>query len=144
MRRRPGYRCSLPTLRKLSHTEAHLDLSGGTVRRYPIGELGSRINVFLSEHFGSDREAAADECSRIAQRALGLGRLGGWAEDEKRALRAIAPVLAMIPDLRGWTDRDRHALARFIRAKGAASEAKAARLLRKHARFEGALWALLD
>jgi hypothetical protein len=50
--------------------------------------------------------------------ALGLQNTRRWNNDERNALRVIAPVLARIPDLRAWPAPDRRRLIALIRAKG--------------------------
>ena len=48
----------------------------------------------------------------------------------------------MIPDLVRWSRRDHAALAAVLKAKDAPCEARAARLLKTHARLEAALRAI--
>jgi hypothetical protein len=50
--------------------------------------------------------------------ALGLEDYRGWNEDERHALRGLAPVLAQISDLHAWSARDKRRLAALVRAKG--------------------------
>jgi hypothetical protein len=54
-------------------------------------------------------------------------------------LTRIAPLLAMLPELRSWSRSEREALVRVVRAKAARSEVRACRLLRDHPRLEEAL-----
>ena len=46
---RPGHRSDRRTLRKLSHTQAHLDLSGGRCRPFPFGALGVALSRWIAE-----------------------------------------------------------------------------------------------
>ena len=50
--------------------------------------------------------------------ALGLKNARGWNDDQRYALRALAPVLAQIADLHVWPARDKRRLIALIRAKG--------------------------
>ena len=50
--------------------------------------------------------------------ALELQHADGWNDDERNALRAMAPVLAQIADLHAWPARDKRRLVALIRAKG--------------------------
>jgi len=132
MRAEPGYRSDRRTLHRLSHTEAVFDLSGGRRRPFDFGGLGLALARRIAEEFGGDRALAERRCAARVARVLGLPNRG-------LALRRLAPVLAMIPDLAVWPACDRRALARVVRAKDARSETAAARLMAAHARFDDAL-----
>ena len=132
MAARPGYRSDRRMLHRLSHTEASFDLSDGRCRPFDFGALGMEQGGLIAERFGGDRRAADDRCAARAARLLGLPAAG-------RALRALAPMLALIPDLARWSPAERAALARLVRAKDAMSEARAARLSKTHARLERSL-----
>lgn len=136
MAKRPGHRSDRRTLRRLSHTEASFDLSLGRRAPFDFGALGIAQSRFIATAFGGDRAAAEVRCARRIGRLLGLRG--------SPALRAIAPTLAMIPDLARWPHRDLDALARIVRAKDAPSELRAARLFGRHRRLETALRTLAE
>ena len=139
MRAEPGYRCSTRTLRRLSPTEAYLDLTGGRRRQLSFARLGAALGRFIGRRFGGNRRLAEERCERAVVRALRIGSRAGWSADEKRALRRLAPVLAMIEDLSGWSARERAGMVRILRAKAARSEAPASRLMSRHQRLGEAL-----
>lgn len=139
IRAEPGYRSDATMLRRLSHTHAEFDLSGGRGAPFDFANLGLKLNRFVSKHFGASRLAAEQQCARRIARQLGLKDLARWSADERAALAAMAPTLAMFPDLDRWSARERTALGRAIRAKGARSEARAARALSRHERFAAAM-----
>jgi hypothetical protein len=116
MRARAGYRSDRRMLNRLSHTRAYLDLSGGRSRPFDFGRLGLAQSRFIAERFDADRVLAERRCAARVGRLLGVG--------DTRALRALSPVLAMIPDLAKWSRRDRTALGRILKAKDARSEAR--------------------
>jgi hypothetical protein len=128
----PGYRSDARMLRRLSRTEAYLDVSGGTRRLLDVGRLGMAQSRFIGERFQGNRALAEKRCAARIARLIGIENDGG-------ALRTLAPVLCMIPDLAGWSRKDKSALARIIRAKDAPSEARAARLSANHHRLIEAL-----
>jgi hypothetical protein len=134
MQKRPGYRSDRRTLNRLSHTEAYLDLSDGRCRPFDFGRFGIALSRHIAGRFGGDRALAEKRCAGRIGRLLGIP--GG------RSLRNLAPALDMIPDLPKWSRRDRSALARFLRAKDARSEARGARLFKAHSRLEAALRAI--
>jgi hypothetical protein len=128
----PGYRCDRRTLRRLSHTEAYFDLSRGKCHPLDLGALGMAQSRFIGTRFHGDRALAEKRCAARLCRLIGMGPAGA-------AVRNLAPLLCMIPDLPGWSLKERRALGRFLRAKDAPSEARAARLLKGHPRLGDAL-----
>jgi hypothetical protein len=135
----PRHRSDRRTLRQLSHTSAYLDLSSGVRRPLDLGRLGVAQSSYLTTRFAGDRRRAVPSCTRRVSRALGITDRKKWTADEKRALESLAPLLAMIPDLERWSERDRRGVVRFVRSKGAASEIPAPRLLARHGRLDAAL-----
>lgn len=132
MASRPGYRSDMRTLRRLSHTEAHLDLSGGRLRPLELGRLGTALSRFIGSSFDGDRRLAQRRCTARLQRLLGVRAPG-------RSFRELAPLLCMIPDLAAWSSKEKSSLAAFLHAKDAVSEARAARLQAAMTRFGEAL-----
>ncbi|MDF1562797.1 MAG: hypothetical protein P1V51_07125 [Deltaproteobacteria bacterium] len=135
MRREPGYRCDRRTLRRLSHTEAYLDLSGGRLRPLDLAGLGAAESAQVARRFAGDRERARRASVRSVAKVLEL-------DPREPALPGLAPTLALLPDLEGWPRAERRRLARFVRAKGAAQEAEAARLSARLPRLLAGLRAL--
>jgi hypothetical protein len=128
----PGYRSDRRMLRRLSRTEAYLDLSAGKRRPLDFGSLGLAESRFIAERFGGDRRLAQRRCAARVARLLAVKNRG-------QALRGLAPLLCMIEELPRWSRRDRSALAAALRAKDAPSEARAARRLAAHPRLGAAL-----
>ena len=133
MRAQPGYRSDRRMLRRLSHTEAVLDLSDGRSRRFAFGTLGVATSRRIAEAFDSDRGRA--ERAAVAR----IGRLVTDLPTESHAVRDLAPILDLIPDLETWSRADVRALGRIIRAKGARSERRAALGFKAHRRLERSL-----
>jgi succinate dehydrogenase/fumarate reductase-like Fe-S protein len=71
-------------------------------------------------------------------RALGI-RIRNWSEVELSALSDFAVVLDLIPDLNRWSDSERQAVVRIIRAKAAADEARYLKLMQRHRRLRAAM-----
>lgn len=138
MQREPGYRSDRKMLRRLSHTEAVLDLSRGSRRPFDFGALGLAVSRSIALEHAGDRRAAVRASIAQARRAL---RLRDGAE---RGLEMLSPILALIPELESWSRADKDLLSRIARAKGAASEAEATRLFNRHRRLEAALRELCE
>jgi len=128
----PRHRSSLRTLRRLSQTEAFLDLSGGVHRPMDLGKLGLAQSRLVESQFGGNRARAESRCASRMAALLGVNARG-------RALRALAPLLSLIPDLGSWNPWDRATLGSAIDAKDGRSEARATRLLTDHPRLGDAL-----
>ncbi len=139
-----GGRSDRATLRRLSDTEAHLDLSGGRVRPFDFARLPLAASRFLARRCGGDRARAATSCAALVCRALGIADLRRWTPNQRRALRDLAPLLAMLPELPRWSTRDKAALQRIVRARGAHSEHLSIRLMAAHPRLGLELRRALD
>ncbi|MCE9595163.1 MAG: hypothetical protein K8S98_13335 [Planctomycetes bacterium] len=144
MTREPGYRSDRRMLRRLSHTEAFLDLSNGKRAPLDLGALGVAQSRFIAAEFSGDRRRAETECLKRAARALGIRDLARWPADERRALSSLSPLLLLLPTLQLWNRNEKTTLVRAIRAKAARSKAGATRSFTTHPRFEGELRALSD
>jgi hypothetical protein len=139
MRRSPGYRCSLATLRRLSHTEAHFDLSRGACSPTHFARLGLAASRHVTERFDGDRARAQHVGGRRLAKALGATDFASWGGDEKIAVEQLAPVYGLIPDLHRWPVRDRRALLTAIRARGMHNDMAYARAVAAHERLRKAI-----
>jgi hypothetical protein len=108
-----------------------------------LGRLGLELSRVIAERFDGDRRRAGRAGLRRVLRALQVRDFAGWGETEKQAARAMAPILALIPQLGSWSARDRRDLARLVRAKGARSELGFAGRVLRHRRLGPALQALV-
>ncbi len=133
----PAHRSDRRMLRRLSRTEAYLDLSSGRVRPVDLARLSTAASRRVLSAAGADRSAAARRCAARIGRLVGSG--AGSTPAGARALAAAAPILSLIADLKAWPRRDRAALGRFLRAKDAPSESLAARLSARMPRLLEAL-----
>lgn len=141
------YRSPRPALRRLARDEACLTLPGGSAtpeRRLRARDLAALVTRDVARRHGGDREAAARTAVRRVARALGIGRLAGWTDAERRGFRQWALVVTLIPDLGRWPAGRRARLARLIRAKGGRGEGPYVRRLLAHAPLRRALEALVD
>lgn len=142
MRAEPGYRSNVRMLRRLSNTEAYLDLSNGRCTRFPFGRLGLAVSRFVARRFDGDRDVATHRCTRDVLRLLGSS-LAHWTVDEQRALRAMSLVLSMLRGVSGWSAAEKSALERLIRGKAARSEARACVGMKKHRPFASGILSLV-
>lgn len=119
------YRSPLSVLRRLAREETCLTLPGGSPepeRRLRARDLAALVTRDVARRHGGDREAATRDAMRRVARALGVGRLAGWTDAERRAFRQWALVLTLVPELDRWSPASRARLVRMIRAKGGRGE----------------------
>jgi hypothetical protein len=136
------YRSPLPALRRLARDEACLTLPGGSAapeRRIRARDLAALVTRDVARRHGGDRDTATREAMVQVGRALGVGRLAGWTEAERRAFRQWALVVTLVPDVDRWPAGSRARLVRLIRAKGGRGEGPYVRQLLAHARLRRSL-----
>jgi hypothetical protein len=142
MRRNPGHRSSLATLRELASENVYW--STGRERRdvigeFPLGKIGLAASTHLAGRFGSDRERGERICAAEIASALGFP---GWRRLAKAELQAFlrwAPLLRALPGIERWTAPEKAALVRLVRAKGGRRESDFVRLFDRHARLQRSL-----
>lgn len=144
LRSEPGYRCSRGTLRRLSQTDATLDLSAGRCRRFDSTALGFVVGERVEDEHGGDRRGAEREATTRVADALRVRDLSRWTGAERTSLERVAPALAAIPDLADWSARERASVIRIVRGKAAPSETRAVRAMARHARLEASLRSLVE
>ena len=92
----------------------------------------------MARNFDGDaakiRTASAEEVEQV----LGA-RLARPGNPGRRAFEDLALVLALIPDLTQWTDREKKGVVQIIRAKIGSDESRYARLLQGHAKLRAAI-----
>ncbi len=145
MRRRPGHRSSIATLRKLAaenmfwHAGRPRDDVIGVL---PLCDAGLAVTDFLARRFGSDRARAAAICRREAAARLGVRSTARWSRGERLALQRWAPLVLILPGLSRWTAAERRALVAVVRAKGGRRESDFNPLFDRHRRLRRALASL--
>ena len=142
MKKDPGHRSPIPTLKKLSASSVFFRV--GRPRRdvlgvLSLGNVGLRVIRHLAERFGSDRERAARVCSREAAELLGVRSLGSFSRGERLAWERWSPLVRVLPGIERWKARDRRALVDVIRAKGGRRESEFLRRFDAHGRLRRAL-----
>jgi hypothetical protein len=145
MIKRPKYRSSIATLRKLSRANLYYDM--GKPRDDVIGELpmagvGQAVADAVSRRFGSDRRRAERELTAEARDLLGLRSLRGWDKGERLMLARWAPLISVLPGVSRWNRADLKALAKVVRAKGGSRESDFVRLFDEHRRLRRAVVSL--
>lgn len=144
MREQPGYRSDRRMLHRLKHTRAYYDLSGGRCAPFDFAMLGRLQSARVASRYRGDRAKAATMSGREVAKALGATDRRRWPEAEQVAFDACATAVALIPGLRDWPRAQKTAAVLAMRAKGAASEARAAKRWGGHPALVPALRAVVD
>ena len=138
LRARPSYRTSPTVLRSLADGHMLLETAPAPSHKvwdnFRIRNVGLAVQRRMASRFGGDAEKIRRASREQVARALGV-RVDDWKAAERRAFEDLALVLALIPDLARWTEDEKSAVARIIRAKAGADESVYVRLLQRHSRL---------
>lgn len=164
-----GFRPRDPDIRRLAQEEARLvreDRSHRTPRRvlkqlgeyemylflerrrddvlsiYPLDRVAMHVSGMLADRFGAERGRGIACCVSEAADILGAPGIDSMTRAERQAWERWAPYVLVLPGVRGWSKRDRTALASVITAKGAPCELDYLKLFDQHAPLKSALDAL--
>jgi hypothetical protein len=118
MRRTPGYRTSRSVLRQFTRSDLERPVVLGAAAACDPAALSHATTAWIGARFHGRRDRAEAAALRGVVAALGLQDARGWNDDERNALRAVAPVFAQIADLHAWPARDKRRIIALIRAKG--------------------------
>jgi len=142
VRQRAGYRTSEATLRELVRANVFLQI--GPQRRdvigaIPVDAIGLKVSAAIAARFGSDRELATEALADEA-----AYRLGGVAWRRLPAGARLfwerwAPIVALLPEIDGWSGADKRALVEIIKAKGGRRESDFVARFDAHPRLGAAL-----
>jgi hypothetical protein len=141
-----SHRSSLATLRTLARENLYWSLGksrGDVIGELPIPNVGLHVSAYVAGRFGSDREEARRTCAGEAAQLLGLRSLSSLSRGERLAWDRWAPLVMLLPGVRGWSASERRALADVVRAKGGRRESDFVRLFDGHRRLRAAVVRLL-
>jgi hypothetical protein len=126
IRRTPGYRSSKRTLEKLARSYILFEgpsAETGVWDNFRVRNLG-----LAAEQRGADALVRTRPPGRVLPLVVNPN--------------AIARVLSLIPEWTRWTTEEKLAVAKIVRAKESASEARYLRLMQRHPRLRAAFLAL--
>jgi hypothetical protein len=118
MRRTPDYRTSRSMLRRFTRSDLERPVVPGAAAACDAASLSHATTTWIGNRFHGRRDHAEAAALRRVVATLGLKDTRGWNDDERNALRAMAPVLAQVADLHAWPVREKRRLVALIRAKG--------------------------
>lgn len=134
----PGRRTPPALLRRLTTAPLLYDVPGETCKlpdTFHLRDLGLASARHLAAS-GLSPDAFRTRAARRISRALGPRPL---SPGESEALRRLAPLLALLPDLPSWTPAEKKSLVALLEAKSGRDELTYLRRLRTHERLEAEL-----
>jgi hypothetical protein len=139
----PGYRTPARTLRKLA--AEHVFYEFGDRAAWAVGwVLHPQHRLCRGAPHGGEVQGRSGArcggcgCESLA-RELGTDCCGNGRALEQVAFADFALVLALVPEVKGWSSREKKSLAEIIRAKVGASEAEYLRLMQGHVKLKRAM-----
>ncbi len=102
--------------------------------KFSTRNLGLRVNRRMAREFGGDSAQIRRASVAVVSRALGVN-LSRWSAAEQRVFENWSLVLALVPDLRHWSDKEKLDAAGIIRAQAGPDEMRYLRLSQQHSRL---------
>lgn len=137
-----GYRTGKGALRRLAQYPLFLSLA--EKRMDVLGPVCTDtvslgVIEYVSQRFGSQREAGAKQCSQELATALGVDSVASWSAREQLMWHRLSPLIAAMGGVTNWPKADRDGLIAVIRAKGGTHQAEYAHLFDAHKRLRQAV-----
>ena len=145
MKSNPGHRSSLATLTRLSCSNMFLFLGKrreDVISMIDTGGIGIACSRLLARRFGGNRERAIRECARQAAERVGLSSLKSLSPSQRMAWDRWSPILMALPGLSRWSEENKRALIKVIKAKGGRCETEFVILFDRHRLLWRAIWNL--
>jgi hypothetical protein len=134
IRARREYRTPARLLRRLSTKHMIYEMAGtpkGDWDRFLVRNLGLKLQRRMAEKFKGDAEEIRNRSAARVASALAI-EPKDFDEPEQQAFANLALVLALVPGLDRWPDKEKNQVIEIIRAKASADESLYARLLQSH------------
>ena len=135
------YRTSSRILRHLAEGHVFYELPGSNVGvwdTFSTRNIGLKVNQHMSAKFQGNRQRFRRVAGAWLSRVLGVST-ASWSPLQRVNFENFAVVLSLVPSLSLWTEKEKRALLRIIRAKSAANEMLYLRLSQEHQRLREAL-----
>ena len=146
----PQYRTPPRTLKRLA--EAHMFFSTqetGNSPNFSAGEsgpwdtfssrnLGLLVSRRMAREFNGDIQKIRQASVGFTTRALNLNP-SRWTQVQRESLENCSLFLALLPDLPGWSPREKQLLIRLIRSKSSPNEMTYLHQTQRHPRLRGEL-----
>jgi len=135
------YRTSSRILRRLAAGHVFYELPSsdiGVWDTFSTRNIGLKVNQRMSEEFQGNNQRFRKVAGAWLSRVLGVS-IASWSQLRRTNFENFAVVFSLVPALSLWSNDEKRALVRIIRAKSAANETLYLRLSQKHPRLREAL-----
>ena len=135
------YRTSSRILRRLAEGHVFYELPSsdiGVWDTFSTRNIGLKVNQRMSEEFQGNNQRFRKVAGASLSRVLGVS-IASWSQLRRTNFENFAVVFSLVPALSLWSNDEKRALVRIIRAKSAANETLYLRLSQKHPRLREAL-----
>ena len=141
------YRSDVRTLKALATGDLYLDLPGFDPDDFFDEALLPQVGACAARQLANvrvwPRVQAARRLADAVATELGIADLDRWPAHERRGFEFLAPVVASLGALGGWSATERDAVAAMMRAKGSPQERDFALAAQRASRFHRELAARL-
>ena len=141
-----SYRSDAKTLKRLAHSDLHWTSSpkmNKSFQELAVTDIGYALTKSISSKFGGNREKALQWSVRHIKSAINMRLEDHLSNSEQLQIRRFAPLIALIPDLKNWSQKDKTTLIEIIKAKAATREIDYVKKLQGHKRLYKGLWDLV-
>lgn len=137
-KQKKGYRTSLAKMKQLAKSDVIFLADGRKAASWQepsLVRLAYVVTDYFANHNDGDRIAGTQRAVTMVSKALGISNTSGWKDTEQLAFRRLAPLLASIRNLSGWSSSDKRSLIKIIRTKGSGLERDYSLQCLKHLKF---------
>ena len=130
----PQYRTPKKILKRLAGAHVFYELPGtehGAWDNFSTPNLGLRVNRSMARDFGGDSQVMRGAAVAKVSRALRIDA-SRWNFAERQALENWSLVLALVPNLSGWSLQEKQDTGKIIRAQAGPNEMRYLRLTQEH------------
>ncbi len=142
---RSNYRTSLRTLRKLAIgpmifelDKTQEELRSGDWDRFQIRNIGLAVQARMAAKHGGDAESFRAGAVKELTHVLDI-HTTNWREEELQALSDFSVTLSLVKGVSEWSQVEKRALVRIIRARAGGDESSYLTLMQKHERLRSAM-----
>ena len=133
---RSAYRTPARTLRKLAESPMIFELNqrnSGDWDQFQVRNIGLAVQQRMSAKHKGDAEKFRTQAVKELLRVIGMEG-AAWPKAGRSALNDFAVVLSLV-DVRHWSDAEKRALVKVIRAKAGPDESTYLKLMQEHTRL---------
>lgn len=136
-----GYRSPIEKLRKLAKSDVFMHADENKMTGFEELSLinPGKIVTEYATKFDGNRNLMVQKSITKISKILPMKNRNHWSHNEIISLERMAPLIACIPNLSKWSNKEKTGLVDIIRAKGSTCERKYSVLASRHNKFKTAV-----